>query len=494
MSFNEGDIHLLNKKGITLEDATNQVNNYVKGFPFAHLSKAATAEDGIRKLEQGKIDHYIQYFEDNYKDKTITKFVPASGAASRMFKEVFKFIDQPSLDSSIRATLEAYQDLAFAQDIERLAKEKNLDINTGSLEGLKNIASLIVTEQGLNYGALPKGYIKFHSYDGFERTAFEEHLVEGALYGKQHDDSVNLHFTISPEHKGLIKSFLADKIPSYEKEYNVKYNLSFSVQASQTDTIAVDLDNKPFRNHKDQLVFRPGGHGALIENLGMIDSDIIFVKNIDNVVPDRIKSATVNYKKVIAGYLIAMQAKAFDFLHQLEHNHDQELVKEAAAFCNERLGIHGDFLSKDVVVDVLNRPIRVCGMVKNEGEPGGGPFWVKKADGSESLQIIESTQIDMNNPHQSEVLKNATHFNPVDIVCGTKDYRGRSFDLKKYVDPSTGFISYKSKDGHEIKQQELPGLWNGAMAHWTTVFIEVPTITFNPVKTINDLRRPEHMK
>lgn len=492
MAFSKEDIEVLKTKGISFEKAKEQINRYKSGFPFANLTEPATVGNGVKRLNETELIKYIAIFENNIGKRSATKFVPASGAASRMFKDIFKFAEKPK-SATITTFLKQYKSLAFGKEIDKKAEELNLNINTDSTEGLQNIAKIIVQEDGLGYGYMPKGLVPFHKYDSFSRTALEEHLVEGALYARDKDGIVNIHYTVSADHREKMEGLIKEITPWYEEQFAVQYNIAFSEQLGYTDTIAVNLDNTPFRDQHEYLLFRPGGHGALIENLSRIESDIIFIKNIDNIVPDRLKKETVQYKKALAGYLILIQNKIFKYLLDLETDTSPELIQEINDFCNKKLGIHGNFRSAQEVEEVLNRPIRVCGMVKNEGEAGGGPFWCIDSKGSETLQIIESSQIDKNNPMQGDILTNATHFNPVDLICGTKDYKGNKFDLSNYIDPNTGFISYKSKDGAELKQQELPGLWNGAMAYWTTIFIEVPLITFNPVKSVVDLTRKEHI-
>jgi len=361
------------------------------------------------------------------------------------------------------------------------------------------VLSLILGEQGLNYGNLPKGLVKFHAYDDGARKAVAEHLVEGAEYAKNRDSSVSIHFTVSPNHLEGFKAEVAKSKEAVEKKYGVAIVVDYSIQKPSTDTIAVNLDNTPFRGNDGELVFRPAGHGALLENLNDIDGDVIFVKNIDNVVPDNLKPTTVEYKKVLAGLLVDVQERAFAVLRTLDGNASDDKALTDGTFLIEKLG--GD-LSKldslnetekaDCIKKFLNRPIRVCGMVKNLGEPGGGPFVARNSDGDYSLQIVESSQIDLKNPAQKAIFDEATHFNPVDLVCGVKNYKGEKFDLRDFRDPKTGFISIKSKDGRELKAMELPGLWNGAMSNWITLFVEVPLVTFNPVKSINDLLRTEH--
>jgi len=355
-------------------------------------------------------------------------------------------------------------------------------------------------EKGLNYGSLPKGLLKFHSYPTEVRTPMQEHLVEGALYAASASGIVNIHFTVSKEHRTLFENHLKESIPLFEKKYHVTYNVTFSEQKPYTDTVATDKNNDPFRDKNGELVFRPGGHGALIENLNDLNGDIIFIKNIDNVVPDSLKESTITYKKVIAGMLVNLQKQCFGYLNELE-NESISKAKLAimAKFCEVRLNNHHPDLTSLSEIELrkylftkLNRPIRVCGMVKNVGEPGGGPFLTVNADGTVSPQILESSQIDMTSQVDKAMMMNSTHFNPVDLVCGVKDYLGRKFDLIQHVDKKTGFISLKSKNGKELKALELPGLWNGAMSDWNTIFVEVPIDTFNPVKTVNDLIRPQH--
>jgi len=388
---------------------------------------------------------------------------------------------------------------AFYDELREILENDGIDIES-ALKDRKydKILDGLISENGMDYGNLPKGLLKFHSYENFCRTALGEHMVEGANYCTGNNKQVHLHFTVSPEHMNRFKKLVGDVKTYYENKYNVNFKVDFSIQKPATDTIAVDMDNNPFRNADNSILFRPGGHGALIENLNDIDADIVFIKNIDNVVPDSIKDETYRYKMAIGGLLIDIQEKIFQHLNKLQQkDHDINLTVD---FYTNELGLSVpdgfNDLSKDEQIDFLfthlNRPIRVCGMVKNEGEPGGGPFRVKNADDEVSLQIVESSQIDMKNEEQTKIVNNATHFNPVDLVCGIKNFHGESFDLNKYVDPATGFIAIKSKDGKQLKAQELPGLWNGAMADWITLFVEVPIVTFNPVKTINDLLRETH--
>jgi hypothetical protein len=364
----------------------------------------------------------------------------------------------------------------------------------------KAVVSNLLESAGLNYGALPKGLLKFHRYADGVRTPLEEHLVEGALYAAGKTGEVNVHFTVSTEHRALFEKLVAAKAAEYEAKYGTTYHISFSEQKPSTDTVAADMENKPFRDKDGKLLFRPGGHGALIENLNDLDADIVFIKNIDNVVPDRLKADTVTYKKLLAGVLVTLQKQAFEYLELLDGGHySHEQLETIIRFVQQQLRCRRTDLKEledaDLVIYLrkkLNRPMRVCGMVKNVGEPGGGPFLAYNPDGTISLQILESSQIDMNDPEKKAMFEKGTHFNPVDLVCAVRDYKGNKFNLLKHVDKATGFISYKSKNGKDLKALELPGLWNGSMSDWNTVFVEVPLSTFNPVKTVNDLLREQH--
>ena len=367
----------------------------------------------------------------------------------------------------------------------------------------RKVVAALLNPEGLNFGQLPKGLLLFHLYaDDTVRTPLEEHLVEGALYAQDEDKNVHVHFTVSPEHRELFMAKVASVVARYEAEFGVKYDITFSEQKASTDTIAADKDNNPFRDTDGSLVFRPGGHGALIENLNDLDADVVFIKNIDNVVPDRLKDDTVTYKKLLAGVLVSLQAQAFAYLRRLDEGSctDEELQEMVDFLQNKLCCQHPaiETLKGDILVTYLkkklNRPMRVCGMVQNVGEPGGGPFLAYNADGTVSLQILESSQIDMDNPVKKAMFLEGTHFNPVDLVCAIKDYKGEKFDLPTFVDKSTGFISSKSTGGRSLKALELPGLWNGAMSDWNTIFVEVPLTTFNPVKTVNDLLRDQHQK
>lgn len=499
------DKALLEKKGITEAQVSEQLACFQKGFPYLRLDKAASVEKGILVLDEEERKDFLAEW-DAYKDlnKTIVKFVPASGAASRMFKNLFEFL---SADYSIPTTdfertfFDGIVKFAFYDDLnEACLRVAGKDIPALMKAGeYKLIVATLLNASGLNYGSLPKGLLKFHKYQTEVRTPLEEHLVEGALYAACDGGKVNVHFTVSPEHRKLFSELAEKRAKAFSSRYGMDYQISFSEQKASTDTIAVDMDNHPFRDN-GELVFRPGGHGALIENLNDLDADIVFIKNIDNVVPDRLKSDTVTYKKLIAGVLVTLQKQVFEYLELLDtgkYTHEQ--VMEMLQFLQKKLFCKNpevkNLEDSELAIYLkkkLNRPMRVCGMVKNVGEPGGGPFLAYNADGTISLQILESSQIDMNDPEKKDMFAKGTHFNPVDLVCAIRDYKGRKFDLLKYVDKATGFISRKSKNGKELKALELPGLWNGAMSDWNTVFVEVPLSTFNPVKTVNDLLREQH--
>ena len=499
------DKALLEKKGISEEKIAEQLACFEKGFPFLKLDGAASIEKGILAPAEDEMKAYLEAWDAYMQgEKKIVKFVPASGAASRMFKNMFEFLgaeyDVPTTDFE-KKFFDNVHKFAFFGDLNAACEKNNgKGIDALVAEGnYKAVVANLLEAAGLSYGALPKGLLKFHSYEDGVRTPLEEHLVEGALYAAGKTGKVNVHFTVSTEHRELFKALVDEKVAAYAAKYGVEYLVSFSEQKPSTDTVAADMENKPFRDN-GKLLFRPGGHGALIENLNDLDADVIFIKNIDNVVPDRLKDETVAYKKLIAGVLVTLQKKAFEYLELLDggkYTHEQleEIIKFVQTdLCCRKADIK-DLEDADLVIYLrkkLNRPMRICGMVKNVGEPGGGPFLAYNPDGTVSLQVLESSQIDMNDPEKKAMFENGTHFNPVDLVCAVRDYKGNKFNLVNYVDKATGFISYKSKSGKELKALELPGLWNGAMSDWSTIFVEVPLGTFNPVKTVNDLLREQH--
>lgn len=447
-NFSQQDLEQLAARGISVENAEAQLECFRNGFPELDIVAPASTKKGILAPKRAEQEEYIaaweQYLKEGHK---ILKFVPASGAASRMFKNLFQYLEDGIETPFIQEFLANKDKFAFGPQL-------------AGKEGQEAVRYLL---QDMHYGDLPKGLLLFHKYRDGARTPALEHLVEGAQYckGEGEKPTVFLHFTVSHDHLPLFRQHIADNLSKFEQKYNVKYDVTFSEQLPSTDTIAANPDGTPFRTKDGKLLFRPGGHGALIENLNQQDADIVFIKNIDNVVPDRLKKDTIRYKQILAGVLVTEQKRVFEALKNPNLS-DEERAK-------------------------LNRPIRVCGVVKNTGEPGGGPFLVREADGSISCQILESTQI-----KDPALMAQSTHFNPVDLVCAIRDYEGKPFDLPKYVDPQTGFISNKSKDGKELLALELPGLWNGAMSRWNTIFVEVPVSTFNPVKTVNDLLREQH--
>lgn len=485
----------LSQKGISEEKLNAQLECFKTGFPWLKLASAASAGNGITIPSEAERKDYLAAWDEYLKGEgKVLKFVPASGAASRMFKNLFEFLDNEEKTDFISKFESSLNQFAFIDDLkEAIAKN-------GGKDDLKTSIATLLGEEGLSYGKLPKGLLKFHKYEDGARTPVEEHLVEGALYAGGKNGDVNVHFTVSPEHRPLFEALVKKVSPKYEEKFGVKYAIGFSEQKSSTDTVAANPDNTPFRGKDGKILFRPGGHGALIENLNELAADIIFIKNIDNVVPDRLKAETVEYKKLIAGVLVSKQKKAFEYLELLDSGkYTHAELEEIIRFLRDELSCRNPELKdlEDAELAIylkskLNRPMRVCGMVKNVGEPGGGPFLAYNQDGTISLQILESSQIDTNNAEYLQMFNNGTHFNPVDLVCAVKDYKGNKFDLTKHVDSLTGFISGKSKDGKELKALELPGLWNGAMSDWNTIFVEVSLGTFNPVKTVNDLLREQH--
>jgi len=497
--MNEQDLKQIAQRGISEEQIMTQLKQFETGFPFLRLEAAAAVGNGIIAPTADERKDYEKIWEQYKKDgHRIVKFVPASGAASRMFKNIFAFVDA---DYDVPTT--DFEKKYFA-DIKKFAFYDALDAVCKKNEGkgiealiaegnYKAVAANMLKKEGLNYGQLPKGMLLFHKYEEGARTPMEEHLVEGALYAASNGEA-HVHFTVSHEHMGFFRQKVAEKADGFAKKFGIKYDITFSEQKPSTDTIAANTDNTPFREADGSLLFRPGGHGALIENLNEIEADVIFIKNIDNVVPDRLKPETVEWKQVIAGVLVAAQKKAFEYLNILDKGATEEQLKEIAQFVEKCICINpkNNKVDADYLRRKLNRPMRVCGVVKNVGEPGGGPFLTYNQDGTVSLQILESSQIDTNNEEYMKMFTQGTHFNPVDLVCAVKDYKGRPFNLPDFVDKTTGFISSKSKGGKELKALELPGLWNGAMSNWSTIFVEVPLGTFNPVKTVNDLLREQH--
>lgn len=514
MSFTDKDLAQISAKGISIDVLNEQLENFKKGFPLFQLEKAATIGDGLHLIDEATVNQLVNEYDAAAKYLKVCKFVPASGAASRMFKDLFSFMETYDGSEAAKVTFEADKsfyspynfihsiaNFAFYDDLKAALATDGLDIHTLiENEDYATVVRYLLTDKGLDYGTLPKGLLKFHKYDDTNRTPIEEHLVEAAKYAKASDNTALLHFTVSPSHRERFIAKIEEVRETYETAYNTTFDISLSEQESYTDTIAVDMDLAPFRLSDGSILFRPGGHGALIENLNRLEADIVFIKNVDNVVPDALKADTYTYKKVIGGVLLKYRNQIFDYIKQLTENATDSLVEEVTAYYENDLStiFPTDFAAKstaekaEILLAKLNRPIRVSGMVKNEGEPGGGPFWAINSDKSASLQIVESSQVNTADATQKAIMMNSSHFNPVDLVCSLTNQNGEKFNLLDFRDPQTGFITGKSKDGKELLAQELPGLWNGAMANWNTLFVEVPLITFNPVKKVSDLLRKEH--
>lgn len=502
--FTQKDLRQISAQGISIDEINRQIKYFQTGFPPADISLPATPGKGITVLSEGEEQHYQDIYLNNGPDFHITRFIPASGAATRMFKTLFE--TREKLEKKKRE--QQWKWVEKKKEIRRFYKKLEKypfyeDLRTGKNPTPARILKMILEEDGLGYGSLPKGLLKFHKYSPKDRrTALEEHVREATKYCVNRQGEVRMHLTVSPDHLKGFQEEISRIVPAIEKGTGLHIDVGFSFQKPETDTIAVDLENKPFRNAAGNLVFRPGGHGSLIWNLDALDSDIVFISNIDNVAPDRTKNMRVRYKQVLAGILLEIRAKVFYYLHQLNANErlPRTRMDSMVAFLQDRLGIAiPDQLKgwdapelRQWLISTMNRPIRVCGMVRNEGEPGGGPFYVRSESGEESLQIVESSQVNLDDPVKKELFLQSTHFNPVDLVCGTRDYLGKKFHLTHYVDPNTGFISEKSLGGRDLKALERPGLWNGAMAKWLTLFVEVPVETFSPVKTVFDLLRKEH--
>ncbi|UPS92300.1 DUF4301 family protein [Bizionia sp. M204] len=515
MTFSEKDIKQIESKGLTVEGVNKQLETFVSGLPFSNLVAAATVGDGILRLNNSEVENLVVFFDENKDQFDIVKFVPASGAATRMFKFLFQFLEEyDPAEQTINSYLNTRDDKSlhiffvglekfpfYFEVLELLNKTypnyADLDVSYRSQLFVK----AMLDEDGLNYGNSPKGLLPFHEYKNqIISTAFEEHLFESALYACCNKQA-KLHFTISESHKDKFSNEFSRIEDKVERKTNSQFDISFSYQKESTDTIAVTPKDEPFRLENGDLLFRPSGHGALIENLNDLNADIIFIKNIDNVVVYKYKNEVAKNKKILAGILMEIQQQAFQYLKLIDKGElSHETIIEIARFLTKKMQVkistefekYAEKFQIEYLQSKLNRPIRVCGMVKNEGEPGGGPFWVKDESGTISLQIVESAQINQKNKHQKSILKNATHFNPVDLVCGVKDYKGNKFDLTQFIDHRAAFITKKTRLGKDLKALELPGLWNGSMANWNTIFVEVPLITFNPVKTVNDLLKSPH--
>lgn len=511
--FTAADFEQIKSQGISLDKIAAELSVFENGIPKSILDRPAKINDGIVKMSHHDFVLLSQYFDEEKVNLKLKKFVPASGAATRMFKFLNEFLNEfdyenesinayinRKKDKNLPVFLAGIEKFPFYEKVKTRLKELYPDYySLASHEKSYRFIKAMLCPNSFDFANKPKGALDFHNYKTHVATPIQEHLNECVLYATSNNSS-NLHFTISENHQALFEGIINDVKQRFETHSNAATEISFSYQYKQTDTIAVDKENKPFRTEKNELLFRPGGHGALINNLNQLDSDIIFIKNIDNVIQNHVEQIAL-YKKALAGKLIQIQKQIHHYLKAIDAKEmDENQLKELIDFMSTQLNINFyngfdkyTFENKiDSIKNKLNRPIRVCGMVKNEGEPGGGPFWVRSARGNLSLQIVESSQIDLDNKIQSDILKASTHFNPVDLVCSIKNYQGNKFDLSQFVDANTGFIVTKNRNGKEVKSYELPGLWNGAMAKWITIFVEVPLITFNPVKTVNDLLKPAH--
>jgi hypothetical protein len=502
-TFSRQDLKRIEAEGLTPNAVVGQLKLIRKGTAFMKINRPCTLNDGISAISEKEQNLCIRAYEDAADKGRISKFVPASGAASRMFQDWIR-ISLKRDEGIEKETHKLFPDLkkfAFFDDLCAILLALGLSFETFKNEQrYADLLDYILTSKGLNYSFLPKALLKFHRYSDRSRTPLEEHLVEAALYTRDARNICRLHMTVSVEHEQLTKQYL-DRVQSvYETQFGVRFDIQISAQKSSTNTIFVDMNNRPFRDEKGRLMFRPGGHGALLDNLNAVDGDIVMVKNIDNVVPDRLKNKTVLYKKILGGYLIRIQGESFKYLDKLNHSTQKEIITQAERFCNRKFDtifhenyfLSSDREKKDILIRQLSRPIRVCGMVRNEGEPGGGPFWTDEKNGTQTKQIVEQGHIDANSEEQAAKWKSSTHFNPVDLACGIRDFKSMKFDLKAFVDENAYLVSKKYQDGIQVKILEHPGLWNGSMAHWNTIFIELPIETFNPVKSVTDLLRPQH--
>jgi hypothetical protein len=515
--LSQRDLEELRERGLDPSVVMEHLRLFESPPPPVNILRPCTIGDGIHKVDPQDIQKFLQLHQEAALKGRFTKFVPASGAATRMFDLLHRFHSSATLScreikrKAAAGDAPCAQFVTFFENLERFAFFRDLDeslardgMNLKELmaQGRSEIIlDYLLTPRGLNYGHLPKGLLKFHRYGEEGRTAFEEHLIEAADYVRDSQGICRLHFTVSKEHLEQFRMHLEEVRERHQKALEVTFHVEFSIQSPSTDTIAVDLNNRPFRLMDGRILLRPGGHGALLQNLNDLGGDIVYIKNIDNVVPDWLKGPTFLWKKVLAGILIEVQDRLVEMMESMEASRpNRSLLNDAHEFARHKLGFRPpewwSSLSEgqkcQYLLDFFNRPLRVCGMVPNQGEPGGGPFWVLDEDGSQSLQIVEAAQVDLSSPQQARVWQSATHFNPVDLVCSLRDHRGRPFDLRKFVDPNAVIITRKSQEGRELKALELPGLWNGAMARWNTIFIEVPLETFNPVKTVLDLLREAH--
>lgn len=516
--FSDEDLRQIQAHGLTVEQVREHLRFFARPLRYVRLNRPATLGDGVYRIPETEREGYLARHAEAARRGRFTKFVPASGGATRMFQVLLHYYyhEEGELKDVLRRDLAGgapqardflhfwgcLGHFAFYEDLKGAAAARGQLLEELLTDcRYREVLSLLLTEGGLNYQDLPKALIKFHAYPEGSRTALEEHLVEAADYVRDAAGLCRLHFTVLDRHREAVRRHLDQVQSKWEKVLGCRFQLEFSQQHPNTDTLAADAGNRPFRDRQGRLVFRPGGHGALLENLNGLQGDLVYIKNIDNVVPDRLKAPTFLWKKLLGGYLVDLQEKLHYYLRRLRaETPDAALLQEALEWCRDRLCLAlpptlfswPPDLAHNFLLELLNRPLRVCGVVPNQGEPGGAPFWVEEPDGSLSLQIVEKSEVNLSDPKQRAVWEQATHFNPVDLVCALRDDQGVPFDLRQYQDPEAVFICTKYKDGRELKALERPGLWNGGMARWLTVFVEVPLITFNPVKTILDLLRPEH--
>ena len=499
--FSEKDLRQINKLGLTPHDVEKQMATYSHGSHYLKLNRPSAINDGILSIKKATMDELVKLCDREAGKFKLLKFVPASGAASRMFAEWFTALEKggfvsPVLNRSFLRALKKYPFYSLIKQNKRASKfldQKNI----------KGLLNYILSANGLNYGWLPKALIPFHLYRAGEaRTALEEHLFEAAQYISDTGGVCHMHFTISQEHKKDVTRKIKVVKSKYENLCRIKYKISSSVQSPSTNILAVDENNRPLRDAGGNLIFRPGGHGSLLKNLQNLDADLIFIKNIDNIVPEKLLKKILPYKKILGGLAMQIQQEIFAILRQIENDEpDHTQIESIKNYCYRRLNIvfpgsvsrQSLKIQKQILFSFLNRPLRVCAIVRNEGEPGGAPFWVEENDGSQTLQIVESGHIDKSSPDQMSAWSAAKYFNPVDLVCCTKNYQGEKFNLDNYVNKDAYLITTKNEKGRSLKALELPGLWNGGMAYWNTVLVELPIIVFNPVKTVDDLLRPEHL-
>ena len=506
--FSQSDLEQIKAHGISVQSAQRQWKVVSEEKSNLEIVKPALKNDGLFFFEQSEIDDLLASYKKNISGKKIVKFVPASGAATRMFKDLFEIWNKLEentkylISDSVKVFFAHLPYFAFFDALQKCMEKQGVSLqNAIDNKDYATILEYLLTEKGLNYAGLPKGLLLFHHYNEQKRTALEEHLIEAAEYACDEYKTARVHFTVSQEHTNLFKSHCKEVVSDYENQSGIKYDIAFSTQHASTDTLAFSQDNQPFRDKNNNLLFRPGGHGSLIDNLNKIDADIVLIKNIDNVTLDQYKKDTFVYKKVLVSFLVRLQQQIFKYLKSFDNQENEKyLISKVEIFLKNNFFIHlPEFYQKlsssekqKFLYDLLNRPIRVCGMVKRENEPGGGPFWVKTSNNDLSLQIVETSEMDLSDPRQNEILNKSEFFNPVDLVCSLKNHRGEKFDLNNFVDHSRYFVTEKSFEGKVLKAIENPGLWNGAMSNWLTIFVAAPLSTFTPVKTVNDLLRKEH--